>query len=466
MENFVRCLFVVLWNFFDKIPMVKWESLVNQGGGAGLDIELRNENKKCWFSKIFSTKYSTLSRSSLFGFTLVELLVVIAIIGVLIALLLPAVQAAREAARRMSCTNKVKQLSLAVHTFHNVNKRFPASAYDRIWTRSTRARAGWLALVFPYIEQAALFDAILNTAPPNNYLNETNQANVSLAALLCPSDAKGSTYSTTATFTGSVSSKTPILWSNYRASRADLPGGDTLTSGDNTAISPGICQSCPRAWCQFGRITVDLAYITDGTSNSVLLGEGLIHDEDNPTDYRRNLANNIECLYYHPPQNVLNLKGSGREFLNPSQDIVKASTTDRQNCPTRPLNLGRTAIGNYPSCAYFHTLLPPNSPSAYYKEFMLFQIAASSEHPGGANISFIDASVHFISDSINTKNLDKGGRKIIRPNFNSAYADTYGDDRGNYAPAELIDPDTGERFSYGVWSELGTVNCGESTPLP
>ncbi|MDR3196281.1 MAG: type II secretion system GspH family protein, partial [Planctomycetaceae bacterium] len=87
MENFVRCLFVVLWNFFEKIPMLKWESLVNQGGGAGLDRELRKEKATCWFSQLFSTKPSTLVRSSLFGFTLVELLVVIAIIGVLIALL-------------------------------------------------------------------------------------------------------------------------------------------------------------------------------------------------------------------------------------------------------------------------------------------------------------------------------------------------------------------------------------------
>jgi prepilin-type processing-associated H-X9-DG protein len=285
--------------------------------------------------------------------------------------------------------------------------------------------------------------------------------------LLCPSDAVGSTYSSTATFTptGTAGSTIPIFWSNYRASHADLPGGDTIYSSENIGTSPGVCQSRPRAWCQFGRITVNMGYITDGTSNSVLLGEGLIHDENDPTNYRRNLANNIECLYHHPPQNVLNLKGPGRQFLDPAQSIVKPSTSDRQNCPTRPLNLGKTAIGNYPSCAYFHTLLPPNSPSAYWKEFMLFQIAASSEHPGGANISFIDGTVHFISETINTKNLDKAGKKIIRPNFNSTYADYGGDDRGNYAPAELLDPDTDAKFSYGVWSELGTVNGGESVTL-
>ncbi|MDR0705112.1 MAG: DUF1559 domain-containing protein [Planctomycetaceae bacterium] len=465
-ENLVKCVDGILAMFLEKSQMLKWAS--EGGGGARYREKVkRNEDfssGRCCFSTFFSHL-----RSSRFGFTLVELLVVIAIIGMLIALLLPAVQAAREAARRTSCTNKIKQLSLAVHNFHSAQERFPASAWDVIWRRNTLARGGWLTLVFPYIEQQALYEDILKTRPPGgvNYVTETTVANVSIAALLCPSDAKGSTYSPTADFTatGTVGSKIPIFWSNYRASHADLPGGDTIKSAENIGYSPGVSNSRPRAWCQFGFITVNFDYITDGTSNSVLLGEGLIHDEDQPTDYRRNLANNIECLYYHPPQNVLNLKGSGGQYLNPSQSIVKPSTSDRQNCPTRPLNLGKTAIGNYPPNAYFHTLLPPNSPSAYWKDYMLFQIAASSEHTGGANISFIDASVHFISNTINTKNLDKAGTKVIRPNFNPTYANAYGDDRGNYAPATLTDSG-GATFSYGVWSELGTVNCGEAVSLP
>jgi type II secretory pathway pseudopilin PulG len=395
--------------------------------------------------------------------------VVIAIIGMLIALLLPAVQAAREASRRMSCSNKLRQLSLAIHNFHSSQERFPASAWDEIWRRNTLARGGWIALVFPYIEQQALYETILTTNPPGGvrYVTETTVANVSIPALLCPSDPKGATYSPTADFTptgGAPGSRIPIFWSNYRASHADLPGGDTIRSSENIGYSPGICNSRPRAWCQFGRIVITMGYITDGTSNTVLLGEGLIHDENTPKDYRRNLANNIECLYHHPPQNVLNLKGPNKQYLNPSQSIVTPSTSDRQNSITRPLNLGKTAIGNYPPGAYFHTLLPPNSPSAYWKEYMLCQIAASSEHTGGANISFIDASVHFVSDTINTKNLDKAGTKVIRPNFQPQYAGSYGDDRGNYAPATLTDS-TGTTFSYGVWSELGTVNVGEAVSL-
>lgn len=118
------------------------------------------------------------------GFTLVELLVVIAIIGILIALLLPAVQAAREAARRMQCTNNVKQLALAVHMYHDVNSQFPPG-YGYAGTQWA-----WVARLFPYIEQApgaAKFNWTKN--PAGNYTSP--EAPVLIAPysfLQCPSD--------------------------------------------------------------------------------------------------------------------------------------------------------------------------------------------------------------------------------------------------------------------------------------
>ena len=86
------------------------------------------------------------------GFTLVELLVVIAIIGILVALLLPAVQAAREAARRMSCSNNLKQLALAMHNYHDVHKTFPLGSYNlrEAWPSNG---SNWRSLILPYIEQ-------------------------------------------------------------------------------------------------------------------------------------------------------------------------------------------------------------------------------------------------------------------------------------------------------------------------
>jgi prepilin-type N-terminal cleavage/methylation domain-containing protein len=92
------------------------------------------------------------------GFTLVELLVVIAIIGVLVALLLPAVQSAREAARRMSCTNRLKQIALAVHSFEDSQKTFPAGNVVRTGPPNNRNDhyETWTISILPYLEQNAV----------------------------------------------------------------------------------------------------------------------------------------------------------------------------------------------------------------------------------------------------------------------------------------------------------------------
>lgn len=91
------------------------------------------------------------------GFTLVELLVVIAIIGILIALLLPAVQAAREAARRSQCTNNLKQLGLAIHNFHDVNNVFPIGQPD-----DDNDNYAWGAYILPYVEQKQMYDTLVS----------------------------------------------------------------------------------------------------------------------------------------------------------------------------------------------------------------------------------------------------------------------------------------------------------------
>ena len=100
-------------------------------------------------------------KGKLQAFTLVELLVVIAIIGILIALLLPAVQAAREAARRMQCTNHLKQLALAGHTFHDAYKRLPASYDDEIWLSKPVWYGGWPGLLLPFFEQQAIYEDLI-----------------------------------------------------------------------------------------------------------------------------------------------------------------------------------------------------------------------------------------------------------------------------------------------------------------
>ena len=101
------------------------------------------------------------------GFTLVELLVVIAIIGILIALLLPAVQMAREAARRISCGNNLKQYGIACHLYHDTHKIFPkggtykSNTHDGVWSNGNIApKLGWQARILPFMEQNALFEKL------------------------------------------------------------------------------------------------------------------------------------------------------------------------------------------------------------------------------------------------------------------------------------------------------------------
>ena len=138
------------------------------------------------------------------GFTLVELLVVIAIIGILIALLLPAVQAAREAARGMQCTNNLKQMCLAAHYHHDAQKKFPPGyfndAYNPGWGMEyimNQMSGTWMNVILPNIEQQSLYDLWITEVNKGEWI--TDQSNVvmkqvreaSIPIYTCPSDKHG-----------------------------------------------------------------------------------------------------------------------------------------------------------------------------------------------------------------------------------------------------------------------------------
>src|ERR1700761_8713205 len=125
------------------------------------------------------------------GFTLIELLVVIAIIAVLIALLLPAVQAAREAARRIQCTNNLKQLGLAAANYHDINGAFPAGSYTYLPTPPSTAGANenfsCFVRMLPFMEQTQVYNSVNFGLYYGSVANIT-LTNLGLSALMCPSD--------------------------------------------------------------------------------------------------------------------------------------------------------------------------------------------------------------------------------------------------------------------------------------
>lgn len=232
------------------------------------------------------------------GFTLIELLVVIAIIAILIALLLPAVQQAREAARRTECKNKLKQLALAAHNFHDIYNRFPGGSFGSAHTAApTVAGNQWMGVfpqLLPQLEQPALYERIAvwkgidrrpDPASPGNFISEKNWwddqvtddtwtiSQAKLSAFRCPSDVEEAKLGTIA----------------YIHSYQTSPTGGTMTIG---YFGPPWNVSGPSSYvgCAggMGGLTNSWEYrkgifssrsknnfrdVTDGTSNTLLFGE-------------------------------------------------------------------------------------------------------------------------------------------------------------------------------------------------
>lgn len=281
------------------------------------------------------------------GFTLVELLVVIAIIGVLVALLLPAVQQAREAARRMQCANNLKQLGLAAHNYHDTHLSFPSGdifpELDACRTGNAGPcdagkaipRIGWGTLILPYIEQAALYDAIRNAS--NEFsLGYTDPAVLPLAqtplsGYRCPSDIMGDINP----------HRRSVGTSNYIG-----VGGNTTHAAID--LWPAIYWNGVFSH----NSKTNMRDITDGTSNTALFGERDGAWDSNPS---RQVAG--IWIGVHQPQ----FPEGHFYFMNDHVDV-----------------------GNINN---------PN-PIDYWRSF-------GSLHPGGAHFSLADGSVRFVSETIN-----------------------------------------------------------------
>jgi prepilin-type N-terminal cleavage/methylation domain-containing protein/prepilin-type processing-associated H-X9-DG protein len=335
------------------------------------------------------------------GFTLIELLVVIAIIAVLIALLLPAVQAAREAARRMQCTNNLKQLGLAMHNYISQNDCFAPLAtnwanegmggpvYPNDWPM------GWGVTMLPGVEQQALYNTANFSHSVNFASNTMTLCNTKVKGYICPSES---------------SSEGPFYansWTNYAA---NFGGPATLASWNGPIVLMGnSSQGRNGASVQAGLGTIGIQSVTDGTSNTALFSERLIGVKGTAsvlttaTNARRvafalgkpasansgnmTLAASLVSTCQSLPATQLSASNdaySGAVWAGAHRGTLRFNAYNHFNTPNKLTCYSSDGEGGAPGG--FNSLIPP-----------------SSNHPGGVNTAFCDGSVRFIKDTINVQ---------------------------------------------------------------
>jgi prepilin-type N-terminal cleavage/methylation domain-containing protein/prepilin-type processing-associated H-X9-DG protein len=369
------------------------------------------------------------------GFTLIELLVVIAIIAVLISLLLPAVQSAREAARRAQCTNNLKQLGLAVANYESATGAYPEAYPQRaVWdiqnSSGTMGDSGWgnwsvHALIMPYFEQTAVYNSLNFQISSSDNCDNAIQATgigTRVSSFLCPSSTLpvGTLYGCLNVqpfssirypgnnYFGSVGASVVPWWSGK-------PPGifAIMSSTDSTSLG--------------------IRDVTDGTSNTIVFGEWKSGDSDSSKlsiqDAINILQNTVGTFGDWGNTNGASVMPSAgmtnfMTFLQTCQGKAPASIVGGSNWETNKSSLGRDWNQGMFAHTLGNTLLPPNP--SYYNCNMeswggdfdapgLYSL--SSFHPGGANVAFADGSVRFVKSSTSWQVMwglgSRGGGEVI-----------------------------------------------------
>jgi prepilin-type N-terminal cleavage/methylation domain-containing protein/prepilin-type processing-associated H-X9-DG protein len=287
------------------------------------------------------------------GFTLIELLVVIAIIAILIGLLLPAVQKVREAAARMQCQNNLKQIGLALHSYHGAYNTFPPASDTNGFPVH--------CLILPYIEQENLYRSIDFTLSPSNAANATARATV-ISTFLCPSDT-----------TGNLPPGNPGV--NYRCN-----SGVSIVNSYPTAVNASMPANDGGFWARTPYRTAD---ILDGLSNTAAFSEHIKGDFSN--------------ALVSPDGDTFQ---PGTYPNTPDEALAQCNAIDITNLAYQ----GKSTAGDswmnndHTSTRYYHAF-PPGSRSCMFPPQRI-STTANSRHPQMVNVLLFDGSVRGVPYSI------------------------------------------------------------------
>ncbi len=310
------------------------------------------------------------------AFTLVELLVVVAIIGILIGLLLPAVQSVREATRRAACSNNLRQIALAGLNYESAHQTLPKNGYDTNgWNAWERMSASYKIL--PYLDQANLFDQFTLDGSVSFYDTKSGPMNVRLSIFVCPSQSR------------SAVSFSEDYWGGPGSNYGWCSGSSPYTTWYTAEGMNGIVNM---------NIENELKDCRDGLSNTVLLSELLSGTgNDGPAVFPYDI--------FYTGSNSLFDSIADKDF--PTEAEITAIGQAAESPVDKRGNNGTLWAWYAPGHSMFNASCPPNwsFPSAGGgccpgggHDWGVGLIPARSEHPGGVNAALADGSVHFVSD--------------------------------------------------------------------